>query len=49
MVMLNYDPARDITVVTVTGGSKVEVIYDTPQQPVKDVTPDGKPLIVLAS
>ena len=48
MVTVKYDSARDITVVTISSGN-VEVVYDVPQPSVKDVTPDGLPLIVLAS
>lgn len=45
---VEYDPSRDVTVVTITSG-KVEVVYDKPQPSVVDETPDGLPLIVLAA
>jgi hypothetical protein len=48
MVKVEYYPNRDVTVVTITGGN-VEVVFDKPQLSVKDETPDGKPLIVLAA
>ena len=48
MVKVAYDAARDVTVITISEAN-VEVVYDTPLAQVKDETPDGRPLIVLAA
>ncbi len=48
MVKVEYDDARNVTVVTISGAN-VEIVYNTPTAQVKDETPDGGPLIVLAA
>lgn len=48
MVAIDYDHERGKVVVTICGGN-VEVVYETTQPTVKDETPDGKPLIILAA